>query len=57
MTIGFSYAYTDVEIPSAPFPFAGNNFIALGVPFPVKAVYTPRTRPRPISTMKCRWVK
>ncbi|CAN5465368.1 TonB-dependent receptor [soil metagenome] len=41
MTVGFSYAYTDVEIPSAPFPFAGNNFIALGVPFPVKAVYTP----------------
>ena len=41
LTVGGSYAYTDVEVPSTPFPFSGNNFIAQGVPFPVNVVYTP----------------
>ena len=41
MTVGFSYAYTNVKIPSAPFPFTGNPDAPLGTPFPVKVVYTP----------------
>jgi iron complex outermembrane receptor protein len=41
MTVGLSYAYTDVEIPAAPFPFAGNSVVPLGTPFPVNVVYTP----------------
>lgn len=38
---GFSYAYTDVKIPAAPFPFTGNNIWAQGAPFPVNVVFTP----------------
>jgi iron complex outermembrane receptor protein len=38
---GFSYAYTDVKIPSAPFPFTGNAVVPQGTPFPVHVVYTP----------------
>jgi iron complex outermembrane receptor protein len=41
VTVGFSYAYTSVKIPSAPFPFAGNSAVPLGTPFPVNVVYTP----------------
>jgi iron complex outermembrane receptor protein len=41
MTVGFSYAYTDVKIPAAPFPFPGNSAVLLGTPFPVNVVYTP----------------
>ena len=41
LTAGVSYAYTDVKIPSAPFPFAGNAVVPLGTPFPVNVVYTP----------------
>ncbi len=42
MTVGLSYAYTDVKVPAAPFPFSGSgNYIAYGAPFPVKVVYTP----------------
>jgi iron complex outermembrane receptor protein len=41
MTVGFSYAYTDVKIPAAPFPFPGNSAVPLGSPFPVNVVYTP----------------
>jgi iron complex outermembrane receptor protein len=41
LTVGASYAYTKVVVPDAPFPFTGNNFIAVGVPFPVHVVYTP----------------
>ena len=41
MTVGFSYAYADVKIPPAPFPFAGNAAVPLGTPFPVHVVYTP----------------
>jgi iron complex outermembrane receptor protein len=41
LTVGASYAYTKVKIPSIPFPFTGNNFIAQGVPFPVDVVFTP----------------
>lgn len=41
MTVGVSYAYTDVSIPSAPFPFPGNADVPLGTPFPVNVVYTP----------------
>jgi iron complex outermembrane recepter protein len=41
MTVGLSYAYTDVKIPAAPFPFAGNAAVPLGSPFPVNVVYTP----------------
>jgi iron complex outermembrane receptor protein len=41
LSVGASYAYTKVKVPDAPFPFAGNNFIAVGVPFPVHVVYTP----------------
>jgi iron complex outermembrane receptor protein len=40
-TLGFSYSYTDVKIPVAPFPFAGNSVVPLGTPFPVNVVYTP----------------
>ncbi len=39
--VGFSYAYTDVKVPPAPFPFAGNAAVPLGTPFPVHVVYTP----------------
>jgi iron complex outermembrane receptor protein len=41
MTVGLSYAYTDVKIPAAPFPFAGNSAVPVGSPFPVNVVYTP----------------
>ncbi|WP_243626002.1 TonB-dependent receptor [Phenylobacterium hankyongense] len=41
MTMGFSYAYTDVKIPAAPFPFTGNAAVPQGTPFPVNVVYTP----------------
>ena len=41
MTVGLSYAYTDVKIPPAPFPFTGNADVPLGTPFPVNVVYTP----------------
>ena len=41
MTVGLSYAYTDVKIPSVPFPFVGNPDVPLGTPFPVNVVYTP----------------
>jgi iron complex outermembrane receptor protein len=41
MTVGLSYAYTDVKIPAAPFPFPGNSAVPLGTPFPVNVVYTP----------------
>ncbi len=41
MTVGLSYAYTDVKIPAAPFPFAGNADVPVGTPFPVNVVYTP----------------
>jgi iron complex outermembrane receptor protein len=41
MTVGFSYAYNDVKIPDAPFPFTGNSVVPLGTPFPVNVVYTP----------------
>jgi iron complex outermembrane receptor protein len=39
--VGVSYAYTDVKIPAAPFPFTGNSVVPLGSPFPVNVVYTP----------------
>ena len=41
MTVGLSYAYTDVKIPAAPFPFTGNADVSQGTPFPVNVVYTP----------------
>jgi iron complex outermembrane receptor protein len=41
LTVGASYAYTDVQIPPAPFPFTGNTDVPLGSPFPVNVVYTP----------------
>ena len=41
LRIGMSYAYTDVQIPSAPFPFTGNSAVPLNSPFPVHVVYTP----------------
>jgi iron complex outermembrane receptor protein len=41
ITVGVSYAYTDVKIPAAPFPFAGNAVVPQGTPFPVNVVYTP----------------
>ena len=41
VTIGASYAYTDVKIPAAPFPYVGNVDVPLGAPFPVQVVYTP----------------
>ncbi|MBO9706954.1 MAG: TonB-dependent receptor [Caulobacter sp.] len=41
VTVGFSYAYTDVKIPAAPFPFTGNSVVPQGTPFPVNVVYTP----------------
>ena len=42
LTAGVSYAYTDVSIPAAPFPFTGNSAVPLGSPFPVHPVYTPQ---------------
>ncbi|NGM50307.1 TonB-dependent receptor [Caulobacter sp. 602-2] len=39
--VGFSYAYTDVKVPDAPFPFTGNSVVPQGTPFPVNVVYTP----------------
>jgi iron complex outermembrane receptor protein len=42
LTAGVSYAYTDVSIPAAPFPFPGNSVVPLGSPFPVHPVYTPQ---------------
>ncbi len=41
LTVGASYAYTDVQIPPAPFPFTGNPDVPQGSPFPVNVVYTP----------------
>ena len=41
VTVGFSYAYTDVKVPDAPFPFTGNPDVPVGSPFPVHVVYTP----------------
>ncbi len=41
VTVGFSYAYTHVKIPAAPFPFTGNPDVPVGSPFPVHVVYTP----------------
>jgi iron complex outermembrane receptor protein len=41
MTVGLSYAYTDVKVPAAPFPFPGNPAVPVGTPFPVHVVYTP----------------
>ncbi len=41
ITVGVSYAYTDVKIPAAPFPFTGNPLFPQGSPFPVQVVYTP----------------
>ena len=43
MTVGFSYAYTDVKTPAAPFPFVGNPDVPQGTPFPVNVVYTPKS--------------
>ncbi|OJU13358.1 MAG: TonB-dependent receptor [Caulobacterales bacterium 68-7] len=40
-TFGASYAYTDVKVPAAPFPFTGNADVPQGTPFPVNVVYTP----------------
>ena len=42
LTAGVSYAYTDVAIPPAPFPFTGNAVVPQGTPFPVHPVYTPQ---------------
>ncbi|MBA2590580.1 MAG: TonB-dependent receptor [Alphaproteobacteria bacterium] len=39
---GLSYAYTDTEVPTAPFPFTGNTVVPQGSPFPVNVVYTPK---------------
>ena len=39
---GVSYAYTDAQSPTAPFPFTGNAVVPQGSPFPVKVVYTPQ---------------
>ena len=39
---GLSWAYTDVQIPTAPFPFTGNAVVPQGSPFPVQVVYTPK---------------
>ncbi len=43
LSFGASYAYTKVDIPDAPFPFATGptDFIQQGQPFPVNVVYTP----------------
>lgn len=41
VTVGLSYAYTDIKIPSAPYPFTGNPLFPPGTPFPVQAIYTP----------------
>lgn len=41
LTVGASYAYTDVQIPPAPFPFTGNPDVPQGSSFPVNVVYTP----------------
>ncbi|MEQ1781827.1 MAG: TonB-dependent receptor [Hyphomonadaceae bacterium] len=43
LSFGASYAYTKVDIPAAPFPFATgpSDFIQQGQPFPVNVVYTP----------------
>ncbi len=42
MTVGLNYAYTDVKVPAAPFPFTGNVDVPVGTPFPVNVVYTPK---------------
>ncbi len=42
LTAGVSYAYTDVAIPAAPFPFTGNTAVPQGTPFPVHPVFTPQ---------------
>ena len=39
---GLSYAYTDVESPTAPFPFTGNSVVPQNSPFRVNVVYTPK---------------
>jgi iron complex outermembrane receptor protein len=41
-SVGGSYAWTDVKVPAAPFPFTGNPDVPLGTPFPVNVVYTPK---------------
>lgn len=41
ITVGASYAYTDVKIPAAPYPYTGNALFPQGAPFPVQAIYTP----------------
>jgi len=41
VTVGAAYAYTDVKVPAAPFPFTGNPDVPVGTPFPVNVVYTP----------------
>ena len=42
VNVGVSYAWTDVKIPAAPFPFTGNPVVPQGTPFPVHVVYTPK---------------
>jgi iron complex outermembrane receptor protein len=42
LVVGAAYAYTDVKVPAAPFPFTGNADVPLGTPFPVNVVYTPK---------------
>ncbi|HVY33337.1 MAG TPA: TonB-dependent receptor, partial [Caulobacteraceae bacterium] len=41
VTVGVSYAYTDVKIPAAPYPYTGNPLFPQGSPFPIQAIYTP----------------
>jgi iron complex outermembrane receptor protein len=41
VTVGLSYAYTDVKIPAAPYPYTGNPLFPQGSPFPIQAIYTP----------------
>lgn len=43
LSLGASYAYTQVDIPDAPFPFVTGptDFVQQGQPFPVDVVYTP----------------
>jgi len=42
LTAGVSWAYTDVSIPAAPFPFTGNAAVPQGTPFIVHPVFTPQ---------------
>jgi iron complex outermembrane receptor protein len=43
LTFGGSYAYTKIEIPTAPYPFpaATGQYLQPGDPFPVQPLYTP----------------